>query len=238
MLKTALVTGGSRGIGKSLVKKLCDSGYTVAFLYINSKDKAEEIANKYNALAIKADVSDFDSVKEAVKTVINKFGKIDLLINNAAVSNTQKLLCDIENDEWKRLMDVNVNGLFNVTKNVLPYMINKKNGHIINISSIWGIIGASCEVDYSTSKAAVICFTKALAKEVAPCNILVNCVAPGVVDTDMNSHLTSDDLSALKDEIPLGRIATADEIADSIISITKQDYLTGQIISPNGGLVI
>ena len=238
MLKTALVTGGSRGIGKSLVKKLSSLGYAVAFLYLNSENEARQLEKEYNAVAIRTDVRDFLQVKDAVKLVISKFSKIDLLINNAAVSNSQKVFCDIGNDEWQNLMDVNINGEFNVTKCVLPYMINRKSGHIINISSVWGITGASCEVDYSTSKAAIIGFTKALAKEVAQSNILVNCVAPGVVQTDMNSHLSDDDMCALKEEIPLNRTASADEIADSIIFVSNQSYLTGQVISPNGGLVI
>lgn len=237
-MKTALVTGGSRGIGAATVRALTNAGWQVAFLYCKSEEQAAELAQKTGAVAILCDVSVKREVADAVEQVLRLFSHIDLVVNNAAVSNGQQLICDVTEMDWQRMLAVNVSGVFYVTQCVLPSMIARHSGHIINISSVWGLVGASCEVDYSTCKAAVIGMTKALAKEVAPSGILVNCLAPGVVDTEMNAHLSEKDKQALCDEIPLGRMASADEIAAAVVAMAHNTYTTGQVISPNGGFVI
>ena len=174
-----------------------------------------------------------------VDKINSRFGGVDVLVNNAAVAQI-KLFSDITSDDWDNIFNVNVKGMFNCTKAVLPYMIHQKHGKIVNISSIWGITGASCEVHYSASKAAVIGLTKALAKELGPSGIQVNCVAPGVVNTDMNAELSKEDIEQIADETPLGVIGNASDIANTVcfLASDKADFITGQVISPNGGLVI
>ena len=187
----------------------------------------------------RADVADAASVNDMIRAVINKFGKIDVLVNNAGIAE-QRLFTDITSEAWDRMISVNLTGVFNCIKAVLPGMISRKSGKIVNVSSIWGITGASCEVHYSAAKAAVIGLTKALAKEVGPSNIQVNCVAPGVIDTEMNASLTEADRMAITEETPLGRIGTAEEVASAILYLAspKAGFITGQVLSPNGGVVI
>ena len=245
MNKTVLITGASRGIGAETAVLFAKNGYDVGINYLNNDDAAKSVLERVEkegarGFLLKADVSDPNEAKKMVDEAINKLGSIDVLINNAGVSK-QALFTDVTYDEWNRLFAVNVGGMFNVTASVLPQMIQKKSGSIVNISSMWGLSGASCEVHYSASKSAVIGATKALAKELAPSNIRVNCVAPGAVDTDMNNNLTEEDLELLKEETPLGKIAKAEEIAKAIYFLASDElspFTTGQILSPNGGLVI
>ena len=229
-MKKVLITGGSRGIGAEAVRQFCKNGYSVTFTYEKNDEKAAELAKETGTKAIKCDVSDYVEVKKA------NFTDIDILINNAGIAQ-QKLFTDITEDDWDRMFDVNIKGMFNVTKAVLPDMIHNKWGRIINLSSMWGITGASCEVHYSASKAAVIGFTRALAKEVGPSGITVNCIAPGVIDTDMNKGF---DVSELKEETPLQRIGKVTDIVPSMLFLASDDasFITGQILGINGGIVI
>ncbi len=237
-MKNVLITGGSRGIGAACVREFAKNGYRVFFSFNKSDEQAEKLCSETGAVAVKADVSKAEDAGKLIEE-IHKYGKISALINNAGIAE-QKLFSDITEDDWDRMFNVNIKGMFLVTKAVLPDMIHEKNGKIINFSSIWGITGASCEVHYSASKAAVIGFTKALAKEVGLSDINVNCIAPGVIDTEMNAHLNNESRAELCDETPLGRFGTPEEIAKLALYLTSDDasFITGQIISPNGGIVI
>jgi len=238
--KTVLITGGSRGIGKAMVYEFAKAGYNVLLNFNKSENIANDIARELpNVKVYGANVADQDAVIRMVEYTNQVFGGIDVLINNAGVSCTG-LFQDLSLDEWNRLMAVNLTGPYNLCKAVLPQMIAKKEGKIINISSVWGITGASMEVAYSASKAGVIGLTKALAKEVGPSNIKVNCIAPGIIMTDMISDYSMDELNAITDEIPLGKIGSTEDIAKTALFLASDDanYMTGQIISPNGGWVI
>ena len=238
-MKTVIVTGGSRGIGASIVKELAKCGYNVVLNYKKSEEAAKNIQKELRKqdLSIeifKADVSKRAEVKELVKFTLDKFKNVDILINNAGIDQI-KLFTDITDDDWNTMMQVNVNSVFYCTQEVLENMIHNKKGCIINISSIWGSIGASCEVHYSASKAAIEGMTKALAKELGPSNIRVNSIAPGIVNTDMNKQLAKEELEEIKKEIPLRRIAEPDEIAKSVKWLIEDEYISGQIIAVNGG---
>lgn len=235
ILKTALVTGGSRGIGEAVCRRLADEGYFVLINYLNSKEKAKQLAEEIHGTAIQFDVSDMDSVSNAVL----EFGKIDLLINNAGISEID-LFTHIPQEKASRIMNINLIGTMNCSRAVLPSMISRKSGCIINISSMWGQCGASCEVDYSASKAGIIGFTKALAKEVAPSGIRVNCVSPGFIMTEMNSRFSHEELEEIRSEIPLGIFGKPEHIADSVAFLASEqsEYITGQVIAVNGGMVI
>lgn len=238
--KTVLVTGGSKGIGKSIVCKFAENGYNVILNYNKSFDSANKIKEKYSNVEIfKADITNKNEVLSMIDFANNKFGKIDILINNAGISSSS-LLQEMSDDEWNRIFNVNVTGTYNVTKAVLPQMISRHNGKIINMSSIWGITGASNEVAYSASKAAIIGFSKALAKEVGPSGITVNTIAPGIVMTDMVSNYTMEEFEAITNQIPLSKIGSTIDIANTVFFIASDnaDYITGQVISPNGGWVI
>lgn len=238
-MKNVLITGGSRGIGKACVYEFSKAGYRVFLNYNNSDIEAEKISIETNAVPVKADISDFIQVKKISDYVHKNYGKIDVIINNAGISQV-KLFTDITENDWDRMFNINIKGMFIVTKIFAEDMISNKNGRIINISSMWGIIGGSCEVHYSASKAAVIGFTKALAKELGPSGICVNCIAPGVIETEMNSHLSEEDINNLCDETPLGRIGKPDEIAKMALFLASDDasFITGQIFNVDGGMVI
>lgn len=239
-MKTILVTGGSRGIGKAIVEKFAKENYNVLLNYNKSEFAAIDIAKKYNNVEIfKADISNKKDVESMISFAENKFGQIDILVNNAGISTTG-LLQDLSLDEWNRLFEINVTGTFLVTKEILPKMISRKNGKIINISSVWGMVGASMEVAYSASKAAIIGFSKALAKEVGPSNVTVNAVAPGIIMTDMVNNLTLDEFEQIREEIPLGKIGSTEDIANTVFFLASDEanYITGQVISPNGGWII
>ena len=239
MKKTALITGASRGIGAAIALKLSENGFFTVINYYKNTEKAEDVAEKTGGIAIQADVSDLEQVKNMVKTASVETGGIDVLINNAGIS-VSGLFTDITFEQEQKLWGVNVSGVFNCTKCVLPYMINKKSGRIINISSMWGQVGASCEVHYSASKAAVIGFTKALAKEVGPSGINVNCIAPGIIMTDMNNCYSEETLEELREETPLEKLGKPEDIADmaAFLASDSSNFITGQIIGINCVFII
>ena len=238
--KTVLITGGSRGIGKAMVCTFARAGYQVLLNFNHSETLANEIASEFSNVKIYgADVGNQNNVFQMVEYTKQNFGGIDILINNAGIS-CSGLLQDLQSDEWQRLINVNLTGVYNCCKAVLPDMISRKQGKIINISSVWGMVGASNEVAYSASKAGVIGLTKALAKEVGPSNIQVNCIAPGIVMTDMISEYSMDELNTITEQIPLGRIGATSDIANLALFLASDsaNYITGQVLSPNGGWVI
>ncbi|CCY99940.1 3-oxoacyl-[acyl-carrier-protein] reductase [Clostridium sp. CAG:793] len=235
MNKVAIVSGGSRGIGASIVETLASSGFDVVLNYRFSANKANDIASKFsNVVTFQADVSDHAQVKSLVDFTISKFGRIDLLVNNAGIDfiNT---LSDTSDSDFDTVLRNNLYSAFYLSKEVSPYMINAKSGLIINISSIWGIVGASCEMAYSVSKAGLDAMTKSLAKELGPSNIRVNSIAPGIIDTDMNSFLSKEELSEIVNDIPLERIGLPSDVADTVLFLDKNSYITGQVIQVTGG---
>ena len=240
--KVVVVTGGSRGIGAQIVKTLANENYKVILNYNNSKEQAEKIQQELleqgkEIEIIKADVSKKEEAEKLIQFAINKFNKIDILINNAGISQ-EGLFTDVTEEEWQKIINTNLNSVFYCNQQALKYMIQEQQGCIINISSIWGETGASCEVAYSTTKAAINGMTKALAKEVGPSNIRVNAIAPGIIDTDMNKKLTIGELEQIKEEIPLNKIGKAIDIAKCVKWLVEDEYTTGQIISINGGWYI
>lgn len=242
-MKTVIITGSSQGIGRQIALEFAKNNYNVVINYNESKNEAFELVEKIKksggtSIAVQADVSKFQEAQRLIDLSLNEFGKIDVLVNNAGIS-LQKIFQDVSEAEWKKLFEVNVGSVFNCCSCVLKDMILRKSGKIINISSIWGMVGASMEVHYSASKAAIIGFTKALAKELGPSGINVNCVSPGVIDTKMN-NFDQETLAELKNETPLGKIGTALDIAKTVLFLASSDadFLTGQVISPNGGFVI
>lgn len=239
-MKTVLVTGGARGIGRSIVRRLAEKKYNVLVNFNASEVTALELSKEFkNIQTFRADVTDREEVHDMIQFAKKKFGQIDVLINNAGVASSG-LFQDISFEEWNRILNVNLNGVYHCTQEVLPDMIARHEGKIINISSIWGMVGASNEVAYSTSKAAVIGMTKALAKEVGPSNIKVNCIAPGIVMTDMVSDYSLEEFDAIRAQIPLGKIGSTEDIANLALFLCSDmsNYITGQVISPNGGWVI
>ena len=244
MKKTALITGASRGIGAETARRLSAAGYSVAVSYLEHQAQAmalcEEItARGGTAFPVQADVAQPEQVEKMVDTVLEKFCQLDILVCNAGIS-CQQLLSDMTTDGWRRLMGVDLDGVFYCCRAVLPHMIHRKSGKIITVSSMWGITGGSCEAAYSAAKAGVIGLTRALAKEVGPSGITVNCVAPGVIATEMNQALTPQDLAALAEETPLGRLGTPGDVADAIAFLASPggNFMTGQVLQPNGGIVI
>lgn len=244
-MKTALITGASRGIGTACAIALAKCGYNIVLNYNNSEEKAfalkKIIEDNYGVavLAVKADVADKAQVDDMVEKALDNFKNIDVLVNNAGVS-LLKLFTDTTVDEWNKVIATNLTSVYNCCNTVLQNMIRNHSGSIINISSMWGQVGASCEVAYSASKAGVIGLTKALAKEVAPSNIRVNCVAPGVIMTDMMSSFSDEDLELIREDIPMGEIGTAKNVADTVafLASDRAQYITGQVIGVNGGMVI
>lgn len=243
-MQTALITGASRGIGKKTAEVLAQNGYCVIINYNKSEKDANMLFEKIienggKAYLAQGDVSKSNDVKKMFNDINSSFGGVDVLVNNAGISYFGVFDLMTE-EEYDRIFDVNMKSMFLCSKECAPYMINKKSGRIINISSMWGVTGASCEVAYSASKAAVIGFTKALALELAPSGITVNCIAPGVIDTDMNKNLTSSDIEELKNQTPLGKIGTPSDIANAVafLASDKASFITGQILGVNGGLVV
>lgn len=239
MPKTVIVTGGSRGIGAAIVNLLAKENYNIVLNYNKSEEIAKKIQEEFTSLGktveiFKADVSKREEVKKLVDFTIKKFGKIDVLINNAGISQT-KLFTDITDEEWNNMLNMNLNSVFYMSQEVTKHMIHEKEGCIINISSIWGMVGASCEVHYSVAKAGVDAMTKSLAKELGPSNIRVNSIAPGIIDTDMNKYLSQEELEQIKEEIPLGKIGNTYAIAKCAKWLIEDNYTTGQIIGINGG---
>ena len=236
MEKVAIVTGGSRGIGEAICEELINTGYKVILNYRNSYEKAIKIKERLgeNLFLIKADVGNLEEVKVMADFCMNQFGRLDVLVNNAGISQI-KPFADITEEDWDEMIRVNLKGVYNTTKSVIDLMIHQKYGKIINISSIWGEVGSSCEVHYSTAKAGVIGFTRALAKELALSNIQVNCITPGIIDTDMNAEFNKEDL---KKEVPSEKLGTPKDIAKAVLFLASEDsdYITGQVLGVNGGM--
>ena len=242
MEKVAVVTGGSRGIGKAIVEALARKNVKVIANYNQSEEKAKKLKEELEKENIeidifKADVSKREEVKKMIDYTIKKYGKIDILINNAGIDQ-EKMFQDITDENWNNVMKVNLYSVFCTTQEVIPYMINQKNGCIINISSIYGINGGSCAVAYSATKAGIDGMTKALAKELGPSNIRVNSIAPGYIDTDMNEKYSEEEREQIKEETPLEKIGKPEDIAKCIEWLIEDNFTTGQVISINGGWVI
>ena len=242
MHKVAIITGASRGIGREIAKTLANKGIKVIANYNNSEKEAQnlkkELENDNILIDIfKADVSKRREAQELVKYTLNKYGQIDIFINNAGISE-YKLFTDETDDDWNKVINNNLYSAFVMSQEVVPNMIHNKNGCIINISSIWGMVGASLEVIYSISKAGMDGLTKALAKELGPSNIRVNSIAPGSINTDMNSNLSEEELHELENQTPLGRIGKTTDIAKCVNWLVEDEFTTGQIISINGGWII
>lgn len=244
MKKVALVTGSSRGIGKAIAMRLASQGYAVAVHCVNAMDKATNVCAEITAAggvakAYSCDVADSAAVMAMIEGIRCELGDVSVLVNNAGIAQ-QKLFSDITDDDWKQMMAVHVDGAFYCTRAVLPAMIREHNGCIVNVSSMWGQVGGSCEVHYSTAKAALIGMTKALAKEVGPSGVRVNCVAPGVIKTDMLSDFDEDTLNELAQEAPLCRLGVPEDIAEAVAFLVSDQagFITGQVIASNGGIVI
>ena len=244
MRRTVLITGGSRGIGAACVGAFARAGWSVVFLYRRAEEAAEALCARLRGEGLdvscrRCDVSRRDEVFRTVDDLMRTYHRFDALVNNAGVAHIG-LFTDMTEEQWDALFAVNVKGAFNVTQAVLPGMISQGSGAIVNVSSMWGEVGASCEVAYSAAKAALIGMTKALAKEVGPSGVRVNCVSPVVVDTDMNAELTEADLAALAEETPLGRIGRADEVANATLYLCDEgaSFITGQTLGVSGGLVV
>ena len=237
--KVVLITGASRGIGAAAARRFAAGGCRVAVNYLHSRERAEALAAEIGGWAVRADVSDPAQVQNMVDELLDKFCQLDILICNAGVAQ-QKLFGDLTDSDWRQIFAVNVDGTFHAIRAALPHFLHRKAGRILTVSSMWGQVGGSCEVAYSASKAAVIGLTKALAKELGPSGITVNCVAPGVIATDMNAALDEETLAALAEETPLGVIGTPEDVAEAMWYLTSDAarFVTGQVLSPNGGLVI
>jgi 3-oxoacyl-[acyl-carrier protein] reductase len=240
--KTVLITGSSKGIGKAIALRFAKEGYNLVINGSKDKEKLEETKaeiEKFNVacLAFLGDMGDYHKVKELFKLIKEEFGHLDVLVNNAGISYVG-LLSDMTWQDWDKVIRTNLTSVYNCCSLAIPNMVQKKEGKIINISSVWGNVGASCEVAYSASKGGMNAFTKALAKELAPSNIKVNAVACGAIDTEMNSFLSEEELYQLKEEIPMGRLGRSDEVADLVYYLAeKNEYLTGQVIGLDGGWI-
>ena len=234
-----LITGGSRGIGRACVERFTRDGHKVAFLYRSNSVAADELSRATGALAICADVSDPNSVRAAISEAQAALGEIDVLVNNAGIAEI-KLFTDLSDDDWSRMLSINLSGAFFVTREISKGMISNHRGRIINVGSMWGKVGASCEVHYSAAKAGLRGMTMALAKELGPSNITVNCVEPGVIDTEMNAALDDDARADLCDATPLCRLGLADEVASLIAFLASDEagFITGQCIGIDGGFAV
>lgn len=244
MRRIALISGGSSGIGEACVRLFARNGYAVELLCCHQAEKARALTAELRAQGLDVacrvcNVADEGQVRQTVQDILKLDKHIDVLVNCAGIAH-RGLLTDLTDDEWHRLFAVNVDGVFHLQREVLPGMISRGSGAIVNVSSMWGEVGASCEAAYSATKAAIIGLTKATAKEVAPSGIRVNCVTPGVIRTPMNAALSEEDMEALAEETPLGRIGEADECAEAILFLAseKASFITGQVLGVNGGLVI
>lgn len=244
MGRTVLITGASRGIGRAAAITFAKNGFDVAVNYRQSEDMARSLVDELKGYGVKAaayqaDVADKSAVNEMFRKTEAELGEITVLVNNAGIAE-QALFTDISEEMWDRMFDVNVKSAYNCTQAALPSMIHEKYGRIVNVSSMWGISGASCEVHYSASKAALIGFTKALAKEVGLSGITVNCIAPGVIGTDMNSAIPKEIMETLKSDTPLNKIGTPEDAAEAIFFLAsdKAGFITGQVLSVDGGFIL
>ena len=241
--KVALITGGTRGIGKAIAKKFAENGYNLVINYVSENTNLEKLKNDINSkneiLFVRANVGDFESSEELVKQAVEKFGKIDVLVNNAGITR-DNLIMRMKEEDFDNVINTNLKGTFNVTKNVVPYMMKKRNGKIVNISSVVGVSGNAGQCNYAASKAGIIGFTKSIAKELASRNILANCVAPGFIDTDMTEVLSDSVKENINSQIPLKRMGTAEEIAKAVYFLAGEDntYVTGQVLNVDGGMLM
>ena len=244
MKKTVVITGASKGIGAAMAILFARKGYNVVIGYNESYQLAKMLSSSlssqgYSVMPFKVNVTNKLETDLLIKETVYKFGSVDILINNAGVA-FNGLITDTDEFDSDRIFDINLKGVYNCCKSVTPVMVNQKSGKIINISSMWGQVGASCEVAYSAAKAGVIGLTKALAKELALSGITVNCIAPGLIDTTMNSNISVEELNAFVEDIPLGRMGTADDVAETALFLSSEgaDYITGQVLGVNGGYVV
>lgn len=243
--KTVFISGAAKGIGEACAKAFAKEGYNVIINYLHSEEKALALSKelertyKISTLCLKGDVSDYNGTQQMFSKAYETFSDIDILVNNAGISLI-KLFSDTSKDEWDKIIVTNLTSLYNTCSAVIPHMVRNHKGCIINISSMWGQVGASCEVAYSASKAGVIGFTKALAKELAPSDIRVNCIAPGVIMTDMLNECDGETIKQLKEETPLGTLGQPEDVANAVmfLSSDKASFITGQIIGVNGGMII
>ena len=237
MERVWFITGASRGFGRAFTEEAVKRGDKV--IATVRRVPHDDIFKHPSVLTVVMDVTKTDEVEKAIKDGMDRFGRIDVLINNAGIAQI-KLFTDITPEEWRQMFAANVDGVYHCCRAAVPHLVRQHSGAIVNVSSIWGLCGASCETHYSAAKAAVIGFTQALAKELAPSGVTVNCVAPGAIDTEMNAHLSPEERRALEEEIPLGRMGTPEEAAAAIAFLAGEDarYFTGQVLSPNGGIVI
>lgn len=236
-MSVVLITGGSGAIGAAIAEEFAKTD-DVIFTYNTQKEQARLLMGKLNCFCTPMDITDVNSVNEAVQNVLREFGHIDILVNNAGISLIKPFL-DTSYEDWRRMIDVNLTGVFNVTRAVVPSMVNRKSGAVVNISSIWGVSGASCETAYSAAKAGVIGFTKALAKELGLSGITVNAIAPGVIDSPMNSeHLSAGELDELAEETPLNRLGKPFEVAKAVRAIAENGFITGQVLTVDGGFCV
>lgn len=238
-MKTALITGGTKGIGKAIALAFLQRGYEVVLNYDSNEAAALATQDEFNMqgycpVLLRADVSDEEQVQTMFKDFFSIYERLDVLVNNAGISLI-KVIQDTSLKEWNRIFDVNAKSVFLCSRAVTDNMVFSGGGSIINISSIWGEVGASCEVAYSASKGAVIAFTKALAKELAPSNVRVNCVSPGVIDTEMNAHLSAQEMEELENSVPMGRIGLPAEVAEACVMLAESSYITGEVLSVGGG---
>ena len=237
-MKSVLVTGGSGGIGSAICREFATRGYFVGVHYNSNKANAESLANEIGGVALGFDLKNAEQTKTAIDDFVKKAGGISVLVNNAGVAQKIKPLIDTSEEEFDEVFSANVKGIFTATKSVLPYMLDK-GGNVINVSSMWGLVGASCESVYSASKGAILAFTKSLAKEYASANIRVNAVAPGLIDTKMNDSLSNEDKKLAVEEIPLGRIGLSEEVAKTVVFLCEEGtFITGEVINVSGGNVI
>lgn len=240
--KTILVTGSSRGIGKAIAIKYAKKGYNVIINCVKNKELLENVKKEIESyqvscLSFVGDMGNYDTACELFDNIKKMYGNLDILVNNAGISHIG-LLADMTPESWDSIINNNLNSVFYCSKLAIPHMLQQKSGKIINISSVWGNVGSSCEVAYSTTKGGINAFTKALAKELAPSNIQVNAIACGAIDTEMNHFLTDEELVDLVEDIPAGRLGTAEEVADFVYALThKNQYLTGQVIGFDGGWI-
>lgn len=242
--EVALVTGGTTGIGKAIAQELAKSGFNIAINYRTETEEMQELkkeieANNVKCLFVKADISKFEETEKMAKEIIENFEKIDVLVNNAGVTK-DGLIMRMKEDAFKQVIDINLVGTFNVTRNIVPYMVKQRSGRIINIASVVGIVGNAGQSNYSASKAGIIGFTKSLAKELSSRNILVNAVAPGFIETKMTDILNKTVKESILSQIPLGRMGTPSEVANVVKFLSEEDssYITGQVINIDGGMVM
>ena len=243
-MKTAIVTGAAKGIGAAVAERLCRDGFSVGINYLRSEEKAKQLIGRllkegFDAFPVQGDVSVPKVANEITDTVFDRNGRLDVLVNNAGIA-VRSFFDETSDSDWKHLINANLTSVFNCSRAAAQYMLHSKSGKIINISSMWGQTGASMEVAYSASKAGVIGLTKALAKELAPSGITVNCICPGVIDTDMTACFSDDERKLITEDIPLGRFGTPEDIANAVsfFSSEQSSYITGQILGVNGGTVI